>query len=116
MPVQGYDEGRNDPLGDKPRENGKGGVCRGTKKKREWPLFFLCLSAALYGLALIFSATRYEETLHGLVGKQAVALGGGVVLCLLLSVLDVRKLLEKLWWLLPVVNVGLLLLLVPPGQ
>ena len=80
------------------------------RKKREWPLFFLCLSAALYGLALIFSATRYEETLHGLVGKQAVALGGGVVLCLLLSVLDVRKLLEKLWWLLPVVNVGLLLL------
>ena len=86
------------------------------RKKREWPLFFLCLSAALYGLALIFSATRYEETLHGLVGKQAVALGGGVVLCLLLSVLDVRKLLEKLWWLLPVVNVGLLLLLVPLGN
>lgn len=41
---------------------------------------------------------------------------GGVVLCLLLSVLDVRKLLEKLWWLLPVVNVGLLLLLVPLGN
>ena len=88
-------------------------ACAVGRKKREWPLFFLCLSAALYGLALIFSATRYEETLHGLVGKQAVALGGGVVLCLLLSVLDVRKLLEKLWWLLPVVNVGLLLLLVP---
>ena len=91
-------------------------ACAVGRKKREWPLFFLCLSAALYGLALIFSATRYEETLHGLVGKQAVALGGGVVLCLLLSVLDVRKLLEKLWWLLPVVNVGLLLLLVPLGN
>ena len=64
------------------------------RKKREWPLFFLCLSAALYGLALIFSATRYEETLHGLVGKQAVALGGGVVLCLLLSSFNIESLVQ----------------------
>lgn len=51
----GYDEGRNDPLGDKPGRMGRE-ACAVGRKKREWPLFFLCLSAALYGLALIFSA------------------------------------------------------------
>ena len=86
------------------------------RTKGEWPLFALCLGAALYGLALIFSATRYDQDLHGLVAKQAAALGVGVVLCLILSALDVRRLLEKLWWLLPVVNVGLLLLLIPLGN
>ena len=86
------------------------------RQKREWPLFFLCLGAALYGLALIFSATRYDPDLHSLVGKQAVALGVGAVLCLVLSALDVRRLLEKLWWVLPLLNVALLLLLVPLGN
>lgn len=86
------------------------------QQKKEWPLFFLCVGAALYGLALIFSATRYDQDLHSLVGKQAVALGVGVVLCLILSALDVRRLLEKLWWGLPILNLGLLLLLIPLGN
>ncbi|MCI6989825.1 MAG: cell division protein FtsW, partial [Clostridiales bacterium] len=84
--------------------------------KGEKPLFFLSLTAALYGLALIFSATRYDPDLHGLAAKQGAALGIGVALCLLLTVLDVRRLLERLWWLLPFLNVGLLLLLIPLGN
>ena len=82
----------------------------------EKPLFFLSLAAALYGLALIFSATRYDPDLQGLAGKQAIALAAGVVLCRLLNALDVRRLLERLWWLLPILNVVLLLLLVPLGN
>lgn len=85
-------------------------------RRREQPLFFLSLGAALYGLALIFSATRYDQNLHNLVLKQGVALTVGVVLCLLLSAIDVRRLLEKFWWLLPVLNVVLLLLLIPLGN
>ena len=86
------------------------------RKKREWWLFGLCLTAALYGLALIYSATRYQEELHGLVGKQAAALGMGIVLCLILSSLDLRALLDKLWWALLLGNVVLLLLLIPLGN
>lgn len=86
------------------------------KQREEWPLFFLSLAAALWGLALIFSATRYQEDLHSLPGKQAVALAVGVGVCLLLSRLDILALLDKLWWLLPMANVGLLLLLVPLGN
>ena len=85
-------------------------------RREEWPLFFLCLSAALWGLALIFSATRYNAELHSLPGKQAIALAVGVGACLVLSRLDILDLMDKLWWLLPVVNVGLLLLLVPLGN
>ena len=86
------------------------------RRKGTWALFVLCLLASLYGLALIFSATRYDEDLHSAVLKQAVALAVGVGLCLLLAVLPLRTLLDKLWWLLPLVSVGLLLLLVPLGN
>ena len=51
-----------------------------------------------------------------MVAKQGVALAGGVTVCLVLRVLDVRRLLERLWWLLPPLNAGLLLLLVPFGN
>ena len=47
-------------------------------KRGEWTLFFLCLAAAGYGLALIYSATRYDPELHSMVAKQGVALAGGV--------------------------------------
>ena len=85
-------------------------------KRGEWTLFFLCLAAAGYGLALIYSATRYDPELHSMVAKQGVALAGGVAVCLVLRMLDVRRLLERLWWLLPPLNAGLLLLLVPFGN
>lgn len=86
------------------------------RRKQERRLPALCLAAALYGLALIFSATRYDPALHTAVGKQGVALGGGLLLCLLLQAVDLRRVLEQRWWLLPLVNAGLLLLLIPLGN
>lgn len=76
----------------------------------------LSLTAALVGLGLVYSATRYDPALHGLPGKQAAALGVGLALCLLLTRLPVRALLTRLWWVLALGNIGLLLLLVPLGQ
>ncbi|MBR5533438.1 MAG: FtsW/RodA/SpoVE family cell cycle protein [Ruminiclostridium sp.] len=84
-------------------------------RKGNW-LVIMCLGAALYGLALIWSATRYDPDLHSLPGKQLIALGAGVVLCLLLRALPVRGLVERGWWLLAAGNVGLLLLLIPFGN
>lgn len=86
------------------------------RKKREWPLLLLSLLASLYGLGLIFTATRYDPDLHGLAAKQGVALGAGVALCLFFWVLNVRRLTEKLWWLLAGGSVTLLLLLIPLGN
>ena len=79
-------------------------------------LVALCLAASLYGLALIWSATRYDPDLHSLPMKQAIALGAGLGLCLLLRALPVRTILEKGWWLLAAGNVTLLLLLIPFGN
>ena len=41
-------------------------------KRGEWTLFFLCLAAAGYGLALIYSATRYDPELHSIDRKSVV--------------------------------------------
>ena len=83
---------------------------------RDWPLFFLALGAALWGLALVFSATRYDPALHALPKTQAIALTLGAGGCLLLSCLDIEALLRRLWWLLPGGNAALLLLLIPLGN
>ena len=85
-------------------------------ERGERPLFFLGLTASLLGLALIYSATRYDEAVHSLVWKQAAALGAGIVLCLLLWQLDLRALVGRAWWLLAAGNLALLLLLVPFGN
>ena len=84
-------------------------------RKGTW-LIGLCLGASLYGLALIWSATRYEPDLHGLPPKQLIALGAGLILCLILRWLPVQSLMEKCWGLLVIGNVGLLLLLIPFGN
>ena len=85
-------------------------------ERGRYALLVLCLTASLFGLALIFSATRYDEALHTLPLKQGAALLAGLVLCFRLSRLDLRGRVEKLWWLLLLGNVGLLLLLVPFGN
>jgi len=79
-------------------------------------LLLVCVTASLLGLALIFSATRYDPDLHNLVWKQAAALLFGLLLCLLLPLLDLRGLLRRGWWLLAVGNAALLLLLLPFGN
>lgn len=79
-------------------------------------LLILSLLASLLGLAAILSATRYDRSLHSCVWKQGAALVLGLALWFPLSVLDIRALLRRLWWLVMIGNVGLLLLLVPFGR
>ena len=79
-------------------------------------LLRLCLAASLFGLALIYSATRYDPDLHRLPAKQGAALLAGLVLCFLLSRLDLPALLDRFWWVLLLGNIGLLLLLIPFGN
>ena len=79
-------------------------------------LFILCMLASLYGLTLIYSATRYAPSLHSAVWKQACALLIGIAAFLLLNFIDVESLLEQYWKILPFFNFGLLLLLVPFGN
>lgn len=79
-------------------------------------LLGLCLAASLFGLALIFSATRWDPALHGALWKQGTALAAGLLLCLGVAALDLRRLLARAWWLLALGNVGLLLLLIPFGN
>lgn len=81
-----------------------------------WCLLGLCLGASLLGLVLIVSATRWDPALHGAPWKQGAALAAGLVLCLAVAALDLRKLLARFWWLLALGNVGLLLLLIPLGN
>ena len=83
-------------------------------KERALPL--LCLAAACFGLALVYSATRYDPALHALPAKQAAALAAGLAGALVLTWVDLERLLARLWWLLAAGNVGLLLLLVPLGK
>lgn len=79
-------------------------------------LLLLCLTASLFGLALIYSATRYDPDLHSAVWKQAAALVTGLILCLPLPLLDLEGLLRRLWWVLALGNAALLLLLLPFGN
>lgn len=90
-------------------------MVRKEKRRGGW-LLGLCLAASLYGLGLIWSATRYDTELHSLPMKQLIALGVGVVFCLVLRWLPLRGLLERGWWLLAIGNVTLLLLLIPLGN
>lgn len=84
----------------------------GTARK----LVLLSLIAALFGLALIFSATRYDPKLHNAVIKQAAALVLGLIFILPLPFLDLRAFCRRFWWMIALGNVTLLLLLLPLGN
>ena len=85
-------------------------------RTNERALPLLCLAAACFVLALVYSATRYDPALHALPAKQAAALAAGLLGALVLTWVDLARLLDRLWWLLAAGNVGLLLLLVPLGN
>lgn len=79
-------------------------------------LFFLCAATSLYGLALIFSATRYSSSLHSAPMKQAAALIAGMLAYVVLSLLPIEKLTARFWKPMVGINVLLLLLLIPFGN
>ena len=69
-------------------------------------LLFLCLAASVFGLVLIYSATRsYETGRYMLV--QGLALGLGLVLFIVFSLIDTDVLTER-WYLLVAFNLALL--------
>lgn len=63
-------------------------------------LLALCICVNLMGIALIYSATRYDPSLHSYPIKQVIAMGIGIVLFFLLTQLDIDMLMSKWPWVL----------------
>lgn len=82
-------------------------------KKGDVILLGLCLAASTFGLALIYSATRYQNTNRPVI-IQAIAIGLGVVAYLLLTFVDFRLFTEKRWKLMLAGIILLLLMLLTP--
>lgn len=80
-------------------------------------LLGLCCAATLYGIALVFSATRYMAPATGLRRMiiQCAALGLGVCVYIFFSMLDLESITRKWKWLLAFNVVFILLLRTPLG-
>lgn len=83
-------------------------------RKGDVLLLVLCLIASVFGLVLIYSATRYDEALHNNVFKQAAFICMGVVAYVILSFIDIELFVEKSWKWLFLFNVCFILLLLTP--
>ena len=75
-------------------------------------LLALCCASSVFGLVLIYSATRYRGGTRNVL-VQGVALGLGILAYFLVARLDLELLLDK-WLFLAAFNVGLILLLLTP--
>lgn len=82
-------------------------------KKGDLLLLFLCLLASGYGLALIYSATRYQGGIKS-VAVQLIGIALGVVAYVLLTFVDFELFVEKNWKLLFCASVVLILLVLTP--
>lgn len=80
-------------------------------------LLGLCCTATLYGIALVFSATRYMAPATGLRRMiiQCSALGLGVCVYIFFSMLDLESIIRKWKWILAFNVVFILLLRTPLG-
>ena len=76
-------------------------------------LLSLCVAASVYGIALIYSATRYIGGYRSVI-VQSLALVIGVCLYVALTFVDFQMLTEKCWKLMVVFDIGMLLLLKTP--
>ena len=84
-------------------------------KKGDILLLSLCLLASGFGVALIFSATRYNEN-NKEVAVQIIAILLGVLVYILCTYVDFEPFVERNWkWLLGFSIIFLLLLLTPFG-
>ena len=64
-------------------------------KRADVVLLGLCIAASVYGLILVYSATRFKSTYHSLPMKQAVAMALGVVVFVVCNYIDFELLMEK---------------------
>lgn len=78
-------------------------------RKGDILLLSLCCTASLFGLVLIFSATRYLDD-YRRVMMQAVAIALGILVYIFLSAVDIELITEKSWKLLLIFNAGFVLL------
>lgn len=78
-------------------------------------LLSLCIITSIYGLILVYSATRFKSTYHSLPMKQAIAMAIGVVAFIICNYIDLEILMEK-WKLVFVVSSIFILLLIPLGS
>ncbi len=84
-------------------------------RKGDVVLLGLCLLASAVGLVLIYSATRYDESLSSSFMKQAAFVCMGVVLYIAITFVDIEFLMEKWWWVILLLGIFVILLIVPFG-
>lgn len=84
-------------------------------RKGDVILLGLCLLASAVGLVLIYSATRYDESLSSSFMKQAAFVCMGVVLYIAITFVDIEFLMEKWWWVILLLGIFVILLIVPFG-
>lgn len=85
-------------------------------KKGDVVLLVLCILASLFGLALIYSATRYDPNLNDYFIKQAKFICMGVVAYVLVTFIDIEFLMEKWWWVFLALGIFVILLIKPFGR
>lgn len=84
-------------------------------------LLGLCVLASLMGVVLIYSATRYKESvyisfLRQDFVKQAVFILLGVVLYVWITFVDIEYLMERWWWVFLALGLFVILLIIPFGR
>lgn len=78
-------------------------------------LLTLCVAANLYGIALIYSATRWKVAFHSFPLKQGVAMLIGIGLYFVVSQFNIHLLMDKWRWVVLGCTLFLLLLRTPLG-
>ena len=85
-------------------------------KKGDVVLLGLCILASLMGLVLIYSATRYMDSLHDFPQKQALFVCVVIVAYVWVSFIDIEYLMEKWWWVFLLLGLLAIALIIPFGK
>lgn len=85
-------------------------------KKGDVVLLGLCILASIMGLVLIYSATRYMDSLHSFPEKQALFICAGIVAYVWVTFIDIEYLMEKWWWVFLLLGLFVIALIIPWGR
>lgn len=83
-------------------------------KRADLFLLLLCIVTNIFGLVLVYSATRFNATYHSLPLKQGIAMAIGIVVFIVCNYIDLEILMEK-WNLVFILSSLFILSLVPLG-
>lgn len=83
-------------------------------KRADLFLLLLCIVTNIFGLVLVYSATRFNATYHSLPLKQGIAMAIGIVIFIVCNYIDLEILMEK-WKLVFILSSLFILSLVPLG-